>query len=140
MVLREFGITATTFYTCKHRNEDKDVFTVLKQMQAETRRAYEADGKGMFREELRKLGYTEARINKLPKTEIPKYPTMQGFDFDTECYDGEKLYYEILNEKLEELEQGESEKEALGDEMKEKDMNPKQKEKMEEEGMGMRMC
>ena len=112
-LLRVFGITATTFYTCKSRSEDKDVFTVLKGMQAETRRAYEVDGKGMLREEAQKLGYTKAAIDKLPKTELPKYPAMQGFDFDTGCYDGEKLYYEILNEKLEELELAKASEEVL---------------------------
>lgn len=112
-LLREFGITATTFYTCKSRSEDKDVFTVLKGMQAETRCAYEVDGKGMLREEAQKLGYTKAAIDKLPKTELPKYPAMQGFDFDTGCYDGEKLYYEILNEKLEELELAKASEEVL---------------------------
>ena len=38
-LLREFGITASAFYTRKCRNEDKDVFAVLKEMQKETRRA-----------------------------------------------------------------------------------------------------
>ena len=101
-LLREFGITASAFYTRKCRNEDKDVFAVLKEMQKETRRAYVVDGKPMLHEELEKMGYTKYRISRLDKGELPKYPRLQGFDLDTGCMDGEKLYYEILNEKLQE--------------------------------------
>ena len=101
-LLREFGITASAFYTRKCRNEDKDVFAVLKEMQKETRRAYVVDGKPMLQEELEKMGYTKYRISRLARGELPKYPRLQGFDLDTGCMDGEKLYYEILNEKLQE--------------------------------------
>ena len=101
-LLREFGITASAFYTRKCRNEDKDVFAVLKEMQKEIRRAYVVDGKPMLQEELEKMGYTKYRISRLDKGELPKYPRLQGFDLDTGCMDGEKLYYEILNEKLQE--------------------------------------
>ena len=101
-LLREFGITASAFYTRKCRNEDKDVFAVLKEMQKETRRAYVVDGKPMLQEELEKMGYTKYRISRLAKGELPKYLRLQGFDLDTGCMDGEKLYYEILNEKLQE--------------------------------------
>ncbi len=101
-LLREFDITAAAFYTRKCRSEDKNVFAVLKEMQKETRRAYVVDGKPMLQEELRKMGYTEHRIGLLPKGELPKYPKLQGFDLDTGCIDGEKLYYELLNEKLQE--------------------------------------
>jgi len=101
-LLREFGITASAFYTRKCRNEDKDVFAVLKEMQKETRRAYVVDGKPMLQEELEKMGYTKYRISRLDKGELPKYQRLQGFDLDTGCMDGEKLYYEILNEKLQE--------------------------------------
>ena len=101
-LLREFGITASAFYTRKCRNEDKDVFAVLKEMQKEIRRAYVVDGKPMLQEELEKMGYTKYRISRLAKGELPKYPRLQGFDLDTGCMDGEKLYYEILNEKLQE--------------------------------------
>lgn len=102
-LLREFGITASAFYTRKCRNEDKDVFAVLKEMQKETRRAYVADGKLMLPEELQKMGYIKYRISQLPRGEFPKYPKLQGFDLDTGCMDGEKLYYEILNGKLQEV-------------------------------------
>ena len=108
-LLREFGITASAFYTRKCRNEDKDVFAVLKEMQKETRRAYVADGKPMLPEELQKMGYTKYRISQLPRGELPKYPKLQGFDLDTGCMDGEKLYYEILNGKLQEVSQTEEE-------------------------------
>lgn len=108
-LLREFGITASAFYTRKCRNEDKDVFAVLKGMQKETRRAYVADGKPMLLEELQKMGYTKYRISQLPRGELPKYPKLQGFDLDTGCMDGEKLYYEILNGKLQEVSQTEEE-------------------------------
>lgn len=108
-LLREFGITASAFYTRKCRNEDKDVFAVLKEMQKETRRAYVADGKPMLLEELQKMGYTKYRISHLPRGELPKYPKIQGFDLDTGCMDGEKLYYEILNGKLQEVSQTEEE-------------------------------
>lgn len=101
-LLREFGITASAFYTRKCRNEDKDVFAVLKEMQKETRRAYVVDGKPMLQEELEKMRYTKYRISRLARGELPKYPRLQGFDLDTGCMDGEKLYYEILNEKLQE--------------------------------------
>lgn len=101
-LLREFGITASAFYTRKCRNEDKDVFAVLKEMQKEIRRAYVVDGKPMLQEELEKMGYTKYRISRLARGELPKYPRLQGFDLDTGCMDGEKLYYEILNEKLQE--------------------------------------
>ena len=101
-LLREFGITASAFYTRKCRNEDKDVFAVLKEMQKETRRAYVVDGKPMLQEELEKMGYTKYRISRLARGELPKYPRLQGFDLDTGCMDGEKLYYKILNEKLQE--------------------------------------
>ena len=101
-LLREFGITASAFYTRKRRNEDKDVFAVLKEMQKETRRAYVVDGKPMLQEELEKMGYTKYRISRLARGELPKYPRLQGFDLDTGCMDGEKLYYKILNEKLQE--------------------------------------
>lgn len=101
-LLREFGITASAFYTRKCRNEEKDVFAVLKEMQKEIRRAYVVDGKPMLQEELEKMGYTKYRISRLARGELPKYPRLQGFDLDTGCMDGEKLYYEILNEKLQE--------------------------------------
>lgn len=101
-LLREFGITASAFYTRKCRNEEKDVFAVLKEMQKEIRRAYVVNGKPMLQEELEKMGYTKYRISRLAKGELPKYPRLQGFDLDTGCMDGEKLYYEILNEKLQE--------------------------------------
>ena len=48
------------------------------------------------------MGYTKYRISQLAKGELPKYPRLQGLDLDTGCMDGEKLYYEILNEKLQE--------------------------------------
>lgn len=111
-LLREFGITASAFYTRKYRSEDKDVFAVLKEMQKETRRAYMADGKPVLLEELQKMGYTRHRISQLPKSELPKYPKLQGFDLDTGCMDGEKLYYEILNEKLQEA--GQTPEEEMG--------------------------
>lgn len=60
------------------------------------------DGKPMLQEELEKMGYTKYRISRLARGELPKYPRLQGFDLDTGCMDGEKLYYEILNEKLQE--------------------------------------
>lgn len=101
-LLREFDITPTAFYTRKNRSEDRDVFTVLKGMQKETRRAYVLDRKSMLQEELLKMGYTMYQIGLLPKGELPKYPKLQGFDLDTGCIDGEKLYYELLNEKLQE--------------------------------------
>lgn len=45
---------------------------------------------------------TKYRISRLARGELPKYPRLQGFDLDTGCMDGEKLYYKILNEKLQE--------------------------------------
>lgn len=110
--LREFDITATTFYGRKNKSEDKEMFSVLKEMQAEGRRAYLAEGKPMLRTELLKRGYTESRICRLPRTELPRYPKLQGFDLDTGCIDAEKLYYEILNEKLQET--GHVQEEGMG--------------------------
>ena len=67
------------------------------------------DGKPMLQEELEKMGYTKYRISRLARGELPKYPRLQGFDLDTGCMDGEKLYYEILNGKLQEVSQTEEE-------------------------------
>ncbi|NBK91681.1 hypothetical protein D5278_06760 [bacterium 1XD21-13] len=112
-LLREFDITATAFYSRKSRSEDKDVFAVLKGMQAETRRAYEVEGQPMLREEVRRLHYKEYQIDKLPRCELPKYPKLAGFDLDTKCYDSERLYYELLNKKLEEQEQVQEESSVM---------------------------
>ena len=71
-----------------------------------------ADGKPVLLEELQKMGYTRHRISQLPKSELPKYTKLQGFDLDTGCMDGEKLYYEILNEKLQEA--GQTPEEEMG--------------------------
>lgn len=101
-LLREFDITAPAFYIRKNRSEEKELFFVLKGMQAEERRAYMAEGKPFLRTQLLEMGYTESKIDRLPKVEVPKYPKLQGLDLDTGCMDGEKLYYEILNEKLQE--------------------------------------
>lgn len=101
-LLREFAITASAFYVRKNRSEEKEIFSVLKKMQAEERRAYMAEGKPLLRSQLLEMGYTESKIDRLPRVEVPKYPKLQGFDLDTGCMDGEKLYYEILNEKLQE--------------------------------------
>ena len=38
------------------------------------------------------------------KVKVPRYPTLQGLDFDAGCYDTERIYYEILNRKLQEQE------------------------------------
>lgn len=110
--LQEFGITASAFYTRKYRSEDKDVFAVLKELQKETRRAYVLNKKPMLLEELLQMGYTKYQIYQLPRGELPKYPKLQGFDLDTGCIDAEKLYYEILNEKLQET--GHVQKEETG--------------------------
>lgn len=88
------------------------MFSVLKEMQAEGRRAYLAEGRPMLRTELLKRGYTESRICRLPRTELPRYPKLLGFDLDTGCIDAEKLYYEILNEKLQET--GHVQEERMG--------------------------
>ena len=108
-LLREFAITASAFYVRKNRSEEKEIFSVLKEMQTEKRRAYMAEGKPLLRTQLLEMGYTESRIDRLPRVEVPKYPKLQEFDLDTGCMDGEKLYYEILNEKLQEARQTQEE-------------------------------
>ena len=39
------------------------------------------------------------------KIQVPRYPTLQTFDFDTGCCDTEQIYYEVLNSKLQEKEE-----------------------------------
>lgn len=38
------------------------------------------------------------------KVMVSRYPMLQELDFDTDCYDTERIYYEILNSKLQEQE------------------------------------
>lgn len=104
MLMQEFHLTAMAFYTYKNRSGSLDIFEVLQAMQSERRGAYLVDGKPFFRTDLEKQGYSCSRIKMLEKVDVPRYPQLQGFDFKTGCYDGEKIYYEILNEKL--LEKG----------------------------------
>ena len=56
--------------------------------------------------ELRKK-YTKRQMVEMEefKIQVPRYPTLQTFDFDTGCCDTEQIYYEVLNSKLQEKEE-----------------------------------
>ena len=75
-------------------------------MQAEKRTAYLIEGKPVFDVELRKK-YTKRQMVEMEefKIQVPRYPTLQTFDFDTGCCDTEQIYYEVLNSKLQEKEE-----------------------------------
>ena len=44
--------------------------------------------------------YGQAQLKKIQdqKIEVPRYPSLQEFDFQTECYDTMAIYYELLEE------------------------------------------
>ena len=102
-LLREFDIRPTPFYTNKYKGGYENVFEALKGMQKETRSAYLVDGVPRFSVDIRKEKYSKNRMREIlaAKVEVPRYPELQDFDFDTDCYDMEQIYYEILGEKLE---------------------------------------
>ncbi|RHR56333.1 hypothetical protein DWX10_06445 [Clostridium sp. AF18-27] len=105
-LLREIGIRPSAFYTYKDRGGFEDVFEALKAMQKEMRVAYLVDGEPQFSVDIRQKKYSRSRMNEImeAKVKVPRYPTLQGLDFDAGCYDTERIYYEILNRKLQEQE------------------------------------
>ena len=105
-ILRDAGITSSAFYTYKYKRGYENVFEALKGMQAEKRTAYLIEGKPVFDVELRKK-YTKRQMVEMEefKIQVPRYPTLQTFDFDTGCCDTEQIYYEVLNSKLQEKEE-----------------------------------
>lgn len=94
-----YGITGSAFYTYKSRHGYEDVFEALKAMQKETRKAYILHGKPVFQGELSKC-YSSYQLKKmnLPSVGVPRYPTLQGADFDTECYDLLEMYEKLKEE------------------------------------------
>ena len=64
------------------------------------------DGEPQFSVDIRQKKYSRSRMKEImeAKVMVPRYPMLQGLDFDTECYDTERIYYEILNSKLQEQE------------------------------------
>lgn len=104
----QFGITAGTVYTYKSRHQCADLFEALRGMQGERRTAYPVDGKILFGIEVRKQ-YGQAQLKKVQdqKIEVPRYPSLQEFDFQTECYDTMAIYYELLEELKQEKKLGE---------------------------------
>ena len=104
--LREIEIRPSAFYTYKDRGGFEDIFEALKAMQKEMRVAYLVDGEPQFSVDIRQKKYSRSRMKEImeAKVMVPRYPMLQGLDFDTECYDTERLYYEILNSKLQEQE------------------------------------
>lgn len=104
----QFGITAGTVYTYKSRHQCANLFEALRGMQGERRTAYPVDGKILFGIEVRKQ-YGQAQLKKIQdqKIEVPRYPSLQGFDFQTECYDTMAIYYELLEELKQEKKLGE---------------------------------
>ena len=104
--LREIGIKPSLFFTYKNRSGFEDVFEALKAMQKEMRAAYLVDGEPQFSVDIRQKKYSRSRMKEImeAKVMVPRYPMLQGLDFDTDCYDTEWIYYEILNSKLQEQE------------------------------------
>lgn len=96
----QFGLTASTVYTYKSRHQCADLFEALRGMQGEVRIAYPIDGKILFGIDVRKQ-YGQYQLKKMEdqKITVPRYPGLQGIDFQTECYDTMAIYYELL-EKL----------------------------------------
>lgn len=100
----EFGITASTLYTYKSRHDCSTVFEAFEQMQEEVRCAYLKEGKPEFYSDLLKK-YDDYQIKKmnLEKVAVPRYPTIQGFDFHTDCYDTLAIYEGLLNQRIMEI-------------------------------------
>ena len=73
-------------------------------MQEEVRCAYLKEGKPEFYSDLLKK-YDDYQIKKmnLEKVAVPRYPTIQGFDFHTDCYDTLAIYEGLLNQRIMEI-------------------------------------
>ncbi len=97
--LVSYGITGTTFYVYKSQHGYRNVFDALKEMQKETRKAYVLHERPVFYSELSKC-YSSYQLKKmnLPSVLVPRYPTLQGVDFDTECYDLLEMYENLKEE------------------------------------------
>lgn len=97
----EFGMATTTLYTYKSRHSCVTVFDAFRQMQGEVRRAYLVDGKPEFYSDmLKKYGQYQAMKLRQEKVTVPRYLRLQGFDFQTECYDTLAIYEGLLKEKV----------------------------------------
>lgn len=110
----EFGITASTLYTFKCKHTCSTVFEAFERMQTSVRPAFLKDGKPEFYSDLLKQ-YGEYQIKKmnLEKITVPRYPTLQGFDFHTGCYDTLSIYEGLLNKRIEQI-VGEEHKMEMG--------------------------
>lgn len=83
----------------KYKKGIRDLFETLRSMQKETRKAFLLDGEPIFDKDLRKR-YTQTQIDQmhLPAVFVPRYPGLQGFDFETGCLDLLVAYEDMVAE------------------------------------------
>lgn len=97
---KQFGISdsVVTTYQCTYGM--KTLFDTLRSMQKKTVAHYLVDGKAVPRKELERQGYNSLKLfrMKYQKTEVPLYPGLQGYDFETDCYDTLYIYRQLLLE------------------------------------------
>lgn len=97
--VRQFGITSSMLSAYKYKKGIRDLFETLRSMQKETRKAFLLDGEPIFDKDLRKR-YTQTQIDQmhLPAVFVPRYPGLQGFDFETGCLDLLVAYEDMVAE------------------------------------------
>lgn len=96
----DYKVSQSTIASYKNRHGYTGVLETLQAMQKETKPGYVYNGEVKTSSELEKMGIWSQDIKKLPKTTMPLYPQLSGYDFVTNCVDVIKIYTEVKEEKL----------------------------------------
>ncbi len=108
---QELGITVSSINSHQSKHETETLFDTLRLMQQKTVTQYLSDGKAVTRKELERQGYGCLQLFRMKeqKVQVPLYPSLQGYDFETGCYDTLHLYQQLLSEAEQEAEEQEQE-------------------------------
>ncbi len=108
---QELGISASAVNSYQNRNGTQSLFDTLRSMQQKTVTQYLSDGRAVPRKELERQGYGSLKLFRMKeqKVQVPLYPSLQGYDFETGCCDTLYLYQQLLSEAEQEAEEQEQE-------------------------------
>lgn len=111
---KEIGVSTVAINSQMDKNHFGDLFDTLRYMQQKTVRQYAVEGKAVQRKELAKRGYNGLRIYRMKdqQIDVPLYPSLQGLDFETNCFDTLRIYKQYLQEAKQAAEQRVVEKPA----------------------------
>ncbi len=102
---QELGISASAVNSHQLRNGTETLFDTLRSMQQKTVSQYMVDGKAVSRKALERQGYTSLKLFQMKeqKIQVPMYPSLQRYNFESGCYDTLYLYKQLLSEAAQEI-------------------------------------